>query len=291
MQDSSHSRGQELPRRPYMHALVRPHRSDPGVWSYDHRVALCTTVIAYLLAAIIFMLGKIDFGHLKEADKLAMDFVDVPQEEVTAEQIQALQAMMQYDDFSDVRNRTSNENADPDSRLRSSGGGSSGDGDGGLNSDLRDAKGTDAAQLYESAGELGGQMAANRAAYEEGLRQEREMIESSRNNRGGGEAQQASDVKEKGRVSVSFSFTDPIRTEVNLIVPSYQCQGGGQIVLVAILDSNGHVVSATVDKGQSDSDPCMQSTAVEAALRSRFNVDNSAPARHRGTISYIFIPQ
>ena len=40
---------------------------------------------------------------------------------------------------------------------------------------LRDAEGMNASQIYEDAGKLGDQMNANRAAYEEGLRQVEQM--------------------------------------------------------------------------------------------------------------------
>ena len=38
-------------------------------------------------------------------------------------------------------------------------------------------------------------------------------------------------------------------------------------------------------------DECMRSSALGSARRSRFNIDDSAPARQQGTITYIFIPQ
>ena len=31
--------------------------------------------------------------------------------------------------------------------------------------------------------------------------------------------------------------------------------------------------------------------ALEVAMRSRFNVDPSAPGRHSGTVTYVFVPQ
>ena len=50
----------------------------------------------------------------------------------------------------------------------------------------------------------------------------------------------------------------------------------------------GEVVNASVVSGGDD---CMRSTAVQAARNSRFDINDSAPARQNGTITYIFIPQ
>ena len=46
--------------------------------------------------------------------------------------------------------------------------------------------------------------------------------------------------------------------------------------------------AARVERG---GDECMRETALQAARGSLFNIDASAPARHNGTITYIFIPQ
>ena len=38
-------------------------------------------------------------------------------------------------------------------------------------------------------------------------------------------------------------------------------------------------------------DEMMRSEALKAARASRFNIDNTAPEKHTGTITYTFIPQ
>jgi hypothetical protein len=42
---------------------------------------------------------------------------------------------------------------------------------------------------------------------------------------------------------------------------------------------------------QSGGDECMRQTAIESARNSRFDINNNAPAKQQGTITYIFIPQ
>ncbi len=241
---------------------------DPGEWSYDHRAGICITLIVYLCLAIAFMWWKLDFGA---SDSDAMILIDFPEETVQRpEQEPELLDHPFPEDFSNVRNLASNDQAE-------------------LNSQLSDAKGIDANQLYESANALEDRLRANREAYEEGLRQQQELDRNLR--QGSGDGGEPSSTRVEGRVTVSYSFTDPIRHDVVLVVPAYRCEGGGQVVVNVTLDINGNVTSASVERSQSSPDECMQSTALGAARSSRFNVDPSAPSRHRGTISYIFIPQ
>lgn len=50
----------------------------------------------------------------------------------------------------------------------------------------------------------------------------------------------------------------------------------------------GKVVGARVVGG---GDACMRESALRAARSSLFNIDETAPAKQTGTITYIFIPQ
>ena len=86
----------------------------------------------------------------------------------------------------------------------------------------------------------------------------------------------------------SFSLTDPVRTSRYLAVPAYKCEGGGEVVVEITVNRAGDVTNARVVEG---GDECMRSSALGSARRSRFNIDDSAPARQQGTITYIFIPQ
>ena len=153
-----------------------------------------------------------------------------------------------------------------------------------LNEKLRDDRGTNAAALNEAAAEAEARMRANREAYEQGLAEERAI----RERRGKEDGAERQDRKVKGRVTVSFSITDPVRTSRYLEVPAYLCEGGGDVVVEITVNRAGEVVNARV---QSGGDECMRESALRAARVSRFNIDQSAPARQQGTITYIFIPQ
>ena len=109
-----------------------------------------------------------------------------------------------------------------------------------------------------------------------------------RERNGAGKDEERQDRKVKGRVTVSFSLTDPVRTSRSLNIPAYRCEGGGDVVVEITVNRAGEVVNARV---QSGGDECMRESALRAARVSRFNIDQSAPARQQGTITYIFIPQ
>ncbi len=257
---------------------------DPGTWAYDHRVGLCVTVIAYLVAGIVFMTAKI----VLNGDAPVQGFYIDVQDEAVLEQILRQQEQQkaekkiveQGDDFSQIRNRVSNENA--------SGGVSSQ-----LNAGVRDDRGTKTSELYGDADAVMGRAEANRRAYEEGLRQERAIAEGRNRDKSvpPAGAIASGDTRSQGKVTVSFSLKNPIRYSSHLVIPAYRCRGGGELVVAIVVNRNGRVTSATVTEESSSVDGCMRETAVEAALGSRFNVDGSAPDKHHGTITYVFIPQ
>ena len=129
-------------------------------------------------------------------------------------------------------------------------------------------------------------MRANREAYEQGLAEAAAIREGRSESASANE--KPADRKVEGRVMVSFSLVDPIRYSRHLVVPAYRCEGGGEVVVRITVNRGGEVVNASVVSGGDD---CMRSTAVHAARNSRFDINDSAPARQNGTITYIFIPQ
>lgn len=262
---------QDIKKRQSLRLPFEKRETDIGAWCYDHRIGICVTLVAYVVFMVLFGWGTISLDRYEPNTSILVEF---PKEEkhieLTQEQ-QRILAQSRQDDYSDVRNASSNDNAEE------------------LDSRLTDDRGTQASQLYEDAGKLGESMDANRALYEQGLALEREIANGNK----GGETEpgERKDTKVSGNVTVRFSFADPVRNKVNLIVPAYLCEGGGMVELIVTLDNNGYVVSATVDKSVSTPDECMQNSATNAARQSRFNVDPKAPKRQTGTISYTFIPQ
>ena len=218
------------------------------------------TLIAYLVLMIAFVSSKIVVGRKPHTQGMYIDLQTLAELEQERDRLERLARERQEKDPIDwrsIQNQVSNENA--------------------LNEKLRDDRGTNAAALNDAA-------AAAEEAYEQGLAEERAI----RQHRGAGEDSEHQDRKVKGRVTVSFSLTDPVRTSRYLAVPAYKCEGGGEVVVEITVNRAGDVTNARVVEG---GDECMRSSALGSARRSRFNIDDSAPARQQGTITYIFIPQ
>ncbi|MDR0511064.1 MAG: TonB family protein [Rikenellaceae bacterium] len=265
---------------------------DAGEWAFDHRAALLLTVVIVLSLSILFVGTRIMIGQRKAAAIVLFEPATTPPQQPAPQEQAAVARQGGSDDYSDVRNRVSNAAAAE-------------------NRNLRDSKGIDANELYREAQEVAERVRANRDAYERGLAENAGRAYGSGQGSGGpneegysgasgsaagsggpaGSSSAEGDVKLKGRVTGSFSLTDPLRTSVRFHIPAYRCQGGGEVVVNIEVDRNGRVVAASVDRSVSSSDGCMTEMALDAARRSRFNTDNSAPDPQRGTIDYIFIPQ
>lgn len=257
------------PKRPKLHLPFGTKKEDAGEWAFDHRVGLCVTLIAYLLLAIAFVGSKIIVGGKSSTQGFYIDLQNLEQLAAEKERLEReVRKRQQQDpiDWKSIRNDLSNENAK-------------------LDESLRDDRGTNTAALNDAADAAQERMRANREAYEQGLaeaeaiRRRREQAENANEN---------SDRKVQGRVTVSFSLVDPLRHARHLVVPAYQCEGGGEVVVGITVNRAGEVTHASVTSGGDD---CMRETAVRAARSSRFDINDAAPARHTGTITYIFIPQ
>ena len=232
-------------RRPRIKLPFDNRREDVGSWTYDHRIGLCVTLIAYLALMIVFVSSKIVVGRRTHQQGMYIDLqtlAEMEQERDRLEREVRERQRQEEIDWRSIRNQASKENA--------------------LNEKLRD----------------------DREAYEQGLAEERAI----RERRGKEDGAERQDRKVKGRVTVSFSITDPVRTSRYLEVPAYLCEGGGDVTVSVTVDRAGKVTGARVTEGGDD---CMRESALRAARNSLFNIDNSAPARQTGTITYIFIPQ
>jgi hypothetical protein len=155
--------------------------------------------------------------------------------------------------------------------------------------ELQDDRRSDMSAVRNRIEDNAAGMRGNRDAWDRGLREIEAMENASRNK--GSTTQTNTDTRARGRVLVEFSLVDPLRQSAYLPPPGYRCERFGIVVIDIVVDRNGDVESAKVNNGQSDGDLCMRETALNYALRSRFNIDTSAPDRHAGTITYTFIAQ
>jgi hypothetical protein len=92
----------------------------------------------------------------------------------------------------------------------------------------------------------------------------------------------------KGQTTVSYELSG--RRHTWMPAPVYKCRTGGTITVNIVVNGNGYVLTAEIDKIKSNSeDICIVEAAKRDAERSRFNV--SSLAKQQGTITYIFQAQ
>ena len=256
------------PRRKHLRLPFDNRREDIGSWAYDHRVGLFITIIIYLIIGIGFFASKIVIGRKVSQQGMYIDLQTVEMLEKERDRLaEEVRRANQKIDWSKIRNTSSNENA--------------------LNENLADDRGTKTAELNSDAEAVEARMRANREAYERGLKDAKRAGERTEESKSSSDNAN-SDRKVKGSVTVSFSFKNPVRYSRYLVKPAYRCEGGGEVVVKAVIDRTGKVLSAVVVSG---GDECMRQTAISAAKGSTFDHNSDAPAKQEGTITYIFIPQ
>lgn len=81
------------------------------------------------------------------------------------------------------------------------------------------------------------------------------------------------------------------RYHISLPVPVYLSQGGGTVIVDIAVNRSGTVTEAVARKNNSIGDKQIFLYAQEAASRTLFNADNSAPSSQKGTIQYTFVAQ
>ena len=268
-QQGAEKRAPQKPRKPRMRLPFDNRKKDAGEWAYDHRIGLSVMVIGYLVLGIIFFSSKIIIGSRPHMQGIYVDLQTLEELEKEKERLQKEIEMKQQQDieWSKIRNLQSNDAV--------------------LNEELKDDRNTNTAALNESIKSVAEGMAANRAAYEAGVAE----AESILNNRPKSEdkpQKKGEDSKYKGGVTVRFEFRNPVRTKRHLVVPAYTSDTGGQVEVSVTLNQGGEVIDARIKSGGNDK---MRKEALKAARESLFNIDNSAPARHEGTITYTFLPQ
>ena len=252
-------------RKPRLRLPFDNRKEDIGEWAFDHRVGLAVTLIVYLVIGIVFMAGKIAVGERQGVSTILVDLENLEALEQERDRLrEEVEARLRDEDWRNVRNMASNENA--------------------LNENLKDDRGTKTAQLNESAEAVQERMRANREAYEKGLA-EAEAIGQQKESQS---EEQVTTQKVKGRVTVKYSLTNPMREHRYLDIPAYRCEGGGEVVVAITVNRSGEVTGAYIKSGGDD---CMCRTALISARRSRFDINSSAPAKQSGTITYTFIPQ
>lgn len=248
-------------------------KTDAGQWMYEHRTGVITTVALYMFAVILFLSLRVSVDSRFITQGMLVEFPPQEQSLQAEEQEQQKMTQEEFDRqmLQGIRNVASDENAR-------------------LDAGLKDDRGTKANDIYAAAREVQEKMDANRRRYEEGLKEEAAVRNTSpQRDREKGDNDKIESVKVSGNVTGSYNVGG--RTAVYFPIPAYRCEGGGKAVVQIMVNRNGNVVSASIDKPASTNNTCILDMALQFAKMARFNTDAQAPERQPGTISYIFVPQ
>lgn len=107
------------------------------------------------------------------------------------------------------------------------------------------------------------------------------------------EENQDSDVEPdpyQGPSNIFFNL--PGRQAIWLPVPIYRCPDKGIVTVHITVNQLGYVIQAVVtERASGYNEQCLQDAAVNAAMKARFNHNQSFPQRQTGTITFHFQPQ
>ncbi len=102
-------------------------------------------------------------------------------------------------------------------------------------------------------------------------------------------AEQVKQSNFKGKSNIHYNLAN--RYHLLLPIPVYLAQGGGNVTVDIVVNREGRVISANPRSNSGIKEMIIFAYAKQAAEKTEFNPDPSAPERQSGTISYLFIPQ
>jgi len=92
-----------------------------------------------------------------------------------------------------------------------------------------------------------------------------------------------------GKSNIHYSLAN--RYHARLPIPVYLAEGGGEVIVDIIVGRDGRVLSASPRPNANITDLTILAYAKQAAEKTWFNEDNSAPEKQKGTITYRFVAQ
>ncbi|MFI3262450.1 MAG: TonB family protein [Rikenellaceae bacterium] len=247
-------------------------------WLEKNSFAAMFTFLLFIFGFVTLVSIRIKINTVQLVDGVMIDMPiteqDKPVEEEIPEDKKA--EMLEIERMVNVRNRVADANAD-------------------------NSKQTDRSkQLLEEAQAVQDKLDANKAAYEKGLNEVKNM--SGGNARKSNTASDASQeskrldtnkripaISKQGNVTVEYDL--PGRYATVLPVPAYKCEDGGKVIISIVVNNNGDVINASVKASSSSKTDCIATMALDAAKKSRFDVNAKAVSKQEGTITYLFLAQ
>lgn len=240
-----------------------------------HKIGILTTIIIHLLLVTLFMV--IQFGVLKkkkEKQEVLIDFVDptimekaIEQKKEEVKKLSQQQLIKDLNKEYAIKNVAVNEanvDAKPD-----------------IDKMVKDIKGELNIKDQQRPTEQINPNPKMEDVKKEALPEKKlEYTENAKGER----------TFYKGATTTTYYLKD--RMHVHIPLPVYQCEGSGKVVMEIVVNREGYVLDATIDKQQSQiTADCFVEAATRCALSTRFNASKTAPEKQQGKITYIFIAQ
>jgi len=242
----------------------------------QHKVGILGTISIHLMIAISLLIFKMNVTSTYNRYDIEVNFKNeylpiTPEEKEILDRQEAIaitKAIRQGLEASTIKNIAVDETKSNE-----------------LNPTLQDDRGTNASDLYGEASRLKEQMNTNKDKYDQSLLKGTEEIPNTPNKN----IKPKEESKYKGPAVISYFLEG--RKAMELPVPAYKCQFGGQVVVDIEVGRDGKVLKADIDSKNSIADECINTAAIKSALESSFTVSTQSAPRQKGSITYLFVPQ
>ena len=234
-----------------------------------HKVGILSTIVVHLLLVIAFLILKIETRKEYYGSTIELEFEEPKEQEIIQ---QKMEPTLPPDVLKPEYETEAIRNFAVDASKSD------------LNAGLSDEKNTDADELYREANQVYERMKQNRELYE----QAQKDIEANIPNTPERSVPKEKEGQYKGPTVVSYYLLG--RKALHLPVPSYKCELGGQVVVNIDVKPDGRVANASIDRGNSVTDECINHAAIQAAMASIFTSVSGNVSQH-GSITYLFVPQ
>lgn len=275
--------GRRPPRRKVVDLSFEQHTSF-GEWIYQSAPSIIIVVLSLVVFLLTMLLVRF---NVEKHPPLVLVEVQMETDDIVESEPEQMQEppTESFEDLPDLRNQISNEvrNLQSNASASESGGQQSIFDDAEISRMMKQVAGHTKYSVADSGG-TGDSSTPGSGGWDKGTG----YGEGEGNGNGNGK----DDDNYSGRVTVDYEFKNPVRNARGLLyTPAYRAEHNGTVVVTVTLDRNGSVKSAYVST--SSGIKSLDDEALRAAKHSRtvFNIDSSAPERHRGTITYEFIAQ
>ncbi|HDR88091.1 MAG TPA: energy transducer TonB [Bacteroidetes bacterium] len=245
---------------------------------FDHRlVGIMGTIVFHLFMIFLFMIIQVSATYREKQDMIIVDFTDETteeEEESIPEQEDRLSRTLSEEErfwhnIAVNQARAAREEFDLEEFIRE------------VRRELRE-EGVTREENWNN-GELVNQ---EETVWQEAMLQQQQNLEEE------SERNRLAELADRYTGPTNISYYLPGRDGIHLPLPIYKCIRGGTVVVSIEVDPEGRVVTTSIDRDLTpQADACLEDAALEAARKSRFSINTSAPARQQGSITYRFQEQ